>query len=237
MPIFPNKLIVNLWKQLRTFILFNNSGTSGELGIIGVITFKFKSNYIKTMSLRREVCIVILAITSFLIASNFAEAHLVGSGVATKKIENYEVRFLPFPVYPDPEEPVFLQFSVLDEIGNNALNVEASVKVQKDGEIIYASPQKWYEFGDFYIQYTFPDKGNYQIMLEFNTIDKPKTLAADFAMRVGDDTSGNLPFIAILLGGGTGVAGMLALFVRRAIRSHRTRRKAWCLQILYNIVQ
>jgi hypothetical protein len=189
------------------------------------------------MFMRLGVCVAILAITSFLIANNFAEAHLIGSGVAAKTVENYEVRFLPFPIYPDPEEPVLLQFSVLDEIGNNALNVEAVIKVQKDGEIIYASPQKWYEFGDFYIQYTFPDKGNYQIILEFNTLDKPKILAADFAMRVGEDASGNLPLLAIIVGGSAGGAGMVTLFVRRAIRSHRNRRKAWCLQMLYNIVQ
>lgn len=115
--------------------------------------------------------------------ANFAQAHLIGSDVITKKVGDYEVRFVPYPRSPNPGEPTILNFSVLDLEGNNVFNIEANVKILKDDVNIFTSPKVRYEFSDFSIQYVFPEKGNYHIVLEV-AIQNESNISADFTITV-----------------------------------------------------
>jgi hypothetical protein len=153
---------------------------------------------------------------------NLVEGHLFGSDVMSKKVGNYEVKFLAFPVYPDPEEPVLLQFSVLDRENNNVWNTEASVKIMKNGDTIFTWPKIKYEISDFYMQYTFPENGQYQIMLEASIPDEPELLRADFMLNVGrDNNSGTNEFVIYAVIGGVAAVVAAGLFLRR-VKSTRS---------------
>jgi hypothetical protein len=120
------------------------------------------------------------------------------------------------PLYPSPEQPATLGFSVLDQQGYNVWNIEANVKIQKDGNVIFASPKEKYEISDFYVQHAFPETGNYQVILEATIPEQPEMLTTDFEVIIGQETdlSG---ITAILLTGGVvgGITGALFL-MRRA---------------------
>lgn len=147
---------------------------------------------------------------------DFATAHIVGSNVITKIVGKYEIRFQAFPLYPNTERPTSLGFSVLDQQGYNVWNMEANVKVQKDGNTIFTSPKTKYEISDMYVEYMFPEKGNYKVTLEANIPDEPEAVIADFDLTVGQD-SDSFGYLLIILTGSVvgGVVGGLFL-VRRA---------------------
>ena len=163
---------------------------------------------------------VLLAVTILLIDIDFAAGHIIGTNVITKMVGNYEVRFQAFPLYPNTERPTSLGFSVLDQQGYNVWNVEASVKVQKDGNTIFTSPKMKYEISDIFVEYAFPEKGNYKVILEANIPDEPEAMIVDFAIAVGQNTDSN-GFVTIMLTGGIvgGITG--ALFLMRRARSSR----------------
>ncbi|MFQ5968948.1 MAG: hypothetical protein ACE5J2_00430 [Nitrososphaerales archaeon] len=172
---------------------------------------------------QRVYLAIFLVVVLLFINIDFAEAHLIGSGVITKRVENYEVRFQILPLSLSAEQPATLGFSILDEQGSNVWNLEASVKVQKDGDTIFTSPKARYEISDFYIEYIFPEEGRYQVMLDADIADEPKTVRADFGVIVGEDTgSSGLSLISMgMIGAGVvalislGIIGVVSLFLKR----------------------
>ncbi|MGH9878085.1 MAG: hypothetical protein ACRD5H_10640 [Nitrososphaerales archaeon] len=171
-----------------------------------------------------KTSIAIALVASFLFVNiDFAAAHIIGDNVTTKMVGSYEVRFQAFPLYPNTERPTSLGFSVLDQQGYNVWNMEASVKVQKDGSTIFTSPKTKHEISDIFVEYVFPEKGNYLVMLEANIPNEPDTVVADFQLIVGQDTD-SFGFLFIVLTGSVvgGVTGALFL-VRRAKGNKRLR--------------
>ncbi|MGH9921194.1 MAG: hypothetical protein ACRD38_00420 [Nitrososphaerales archaeon] len=166
---------------------------------------------------------ILLAVIILTIEIDLAAGHLIGGNVLTKMVGNYEVRFQAFPLYPNTERPTSLGFSVLDQQGYNVWNMEASVKVQKDGSTIFTSPKTKHEISDIFVEYVFPEKGNYLVMLEANIPNEPDTVVADFQLIVGQDTD-SFGFLFIVLTGSVvgGVTGALFL-VRRAKGNKRLR--------------
>jgi hypothetical protein len=163
----------------------------------------------------------ILAVAALLIIeTDLAAGHLIGGNVVTKTVGKYEVRFQAFPLYPSTERPTSLGFSVLDQQGYNVWNMEASVKVQKDGNTIFTSPKTKYEISDIFIEYMFPQKGSYRVTLEANIPNEPEAMIADFELTVGQNTDSN-GFVTIILTGGIvgGITG--ALFLMRRARSSK----------------
>lgn len=159
----------------------------------------------------------ILVIAAILIIDiDFATAHIVGSNIITKIVGKYEVRFQAFPLYPNTERPTSLGFSVLDQQGYNVWNMEAIVKIQKDGDTVFTSPKTKYEISDMYIEYMFPEKGNYQVTLEANIPDEPEAVIADFQVTVGQDTDPFGFLIVILTGSAVGGVVGGVFLVRRA---------------------
>lgn len=177
------------------------------------------------------VSMVALAVVALLFINiHFAEAHLIGSDVITKKVENYEVRFQPFPTYPQPERPTTLGFSILDQQGYNVWNVEASVKVQKDDATIVASPKTKYEISDFYTEYVFPEEGTYKVILEADIPEvlpsgsEMKTVRADFELVVGQ-VGLNTPALIALVGVIIGTVVVAILIKRRTTGTKDVRRR------------
>jgi hypothetical protein len=158
----------------------------------------------------------ILVVAAIMIINiDFASAHIVGSNVITKMVGKYEVRFQAFPLYPNTERPTSLGFSVLDQQGYNVWNMEATVKLEKDGNTIFTSPKTKYEISDMYVEYTFPENGNYQVALEAIIPDEPEAVIVDFELTVGQDTD-PFGYLVIILTGSIvgGVVGGLFLVKR-----------------------
>jgi hypothetical protein len=94
--------------------------------------------------------------------------------------------------------------------------MEAIVKVQQDGEIIFTSPKTKYEISDFYLEYTFPDNGNYQIVLEGIIPEQPEALTADFGIIIGQETNFAAPNMMMIAGGIAGAGAIAgALYFKR----------------------
>lgn len=155
---------------------------------------------------------------------NLVEGHLLGSDVMSKKVGNYDVSFLSFPVYPEPEESVLLQFSVLDSENNNVWNTEASIKIMKDGDTIFTLPKTKYEISDFYMEYTFPEKGSYEVVLEASIPNEPDLIRADFTLNVGRDINlGSSEFTLYTVIGGIAAAIVaIILLLKRRVKSTRS---------------
>jgi hypothetical protein len=172
-----------------------------------------------------KVSVAVLAVTALLFVNiDFAEAHLIGSDVITKKVENYEVRFQAFPLYPSPERPTTLGFSILDQQGNNIWNVEAGVNIQKDGSTIFTSQKIKHEISDFYIEYMFPEEGIYQVILEANIPEESKIVKADFALMIGQKTDSELTKI-MLAGGSIGAVAVASFFLAMRVNRAKGKRK------------
>lgn len=166
----------------------------------------------------------ILVLTVLLVIDiDFAAGHLIGSNVVTKIVGKYEVRFQAFPLYPNTERPTTLGFSVLDSQGYNVWNMEADVKVQKDGNMVFASPKTKHEISDFFIEYLFPEKGRYDVILEASIPEEPQVITADFVLVIGQDVDSNGLAMIVLTGGVVGgVTG--ALFLMRRSKSSKGLR-------------
>nr|MDQ6866730.1 hypothetical protein [Thermoproteota archaeon] len=92
------------------------------------------------------------------------------------------------PEYTPPSQPVRITFSIQDQNGNDVHNVYAMVEIYKaaTGERVKAIPWTKEDIGDFSIYYTFPDIGNYQIVMsiatdntnaaKYNGIDPPRSV-------------------------------------------------------------
>jgi hypothetical protein len=166
--------------------------------------------------LPRLSVIILIILMASIVNINSVHAHLIGMNVITKKVGDYEVRFQTLPLYPTPGQPVTLGFSVLDQQGYNIWNMEAIVKVQQDGEIIFTSPKTKYEISDFYLEYTFPDNGNYQIVLEGIIPEQPEALTADFGIIIGQETNFAAPNMMMIAGGIAGAGAIAgALYFKR----------------------
>ena len=71
------------------------------------------------------------------------------------------------PDYAKPGEPTYIEFSVQDDDGNDVYNIEAAVEIYNGitGQRIKFFPWKVYSIGDFAVNYTFEDKGNYLVVI------------------------------------------------------------------------
>jgi ABC-type sugar transport system permease subunit len=71
------------------------------------------------------------------------------------------------PEYARPNEPTAIMFSVQDPDGRDTYNIQTMVEVYSatTGERLEAWPWTRQEIGDFQVFYSFPEIGNYQIVL------------------------------------------------------------------------
>lgn len=90
------------------------------------------------------------------------------------------------PEYATPNSPTAIEFSVQDLDGRDTYNIDTMVEIYsaRTGERLEAWPWTKQEIGDFQVFYSFPEIGNYQIVLSVakdsgpvnpNGIDPPRT--------------------------------------------------------------
>lgn len=119
-----------------------------------------------------------------------AYAHFFG---ATKNVGGYQVIFQPFPSVPlARDNSTSLNLSILDKDNQNVNNMFASFDIidKNSKSIVYRIPEKFYEFSDISIPYTFLKVGDYIITIKFRLNTDPslqnKSLSSDFDLSVAD---------------------------------------------------
>lgn len=77
------------------------------------------------------------------------------------------------PEYAKPGEPVKILFSVQDDQGNDLKDVNAMIEIYQasTGKRIELFPFEKHSTGDFFVDYTFADIGNYNIVLSISNND------------------------------------------------------------------
>lgn len=113
------------------------------------------------------VCLLLLS-GAFLLPKSYAHLehtpHYNGGGQGLSKY--YVIQGLD-PEYVQPNQPAKIIFSVEDYFQNDVHNIETMVEIYEadTGQRIMAYPWTKHDVGDFEVDYTFPHKGNYQLVL------------------------------------------------------------------------
>ena len=91
-------------------------------------------------------------------------SHYNTGGIGVGK---YYVNEAVEPEYIRPGEPGKILFSIQDYNGNDVYNVDTMIEIYSDntGERLKLYPWTHQATGDFAVYYTFPNKGNYEIVL------------------------------------------------------------------------
>lgn len=109
--------------------------------------------------------------------------HLPHYNGIQRGVENYVIHQALEPEYAGPGELTAMIFSIQDYDGRDVRDVEAMVEIYSStGERIKAFPWTKYDVGDFTLYYTFPQAGNYQLVVSVangpvnsNTIDPQRS--------------------------------------------------------------
>ncbi len=133
---------------------------------------------------------------------HMAYAHFFG---ATKKVDNYEIVFQPFPFVPFVgDNSTTLNFSILDNNNSNVKNIYAAlvIKERNTGNVLGQIPYKFYEFSDISFRYPFQHVGNFVVTLEAKINGDPKyqdnPLISNFEISV-NDLRQMIPFSQLML--------------------------------------
>ena len=133
---------------------------------------------------------------------HMAYAHFFG---ATKKVDNYQIVFQPFPFVPFVgDNSTTLNFSILDNNNSNVNNIYAAlvIKERNTGNVLGQIPYKFYEFSDITFRYPFQHVGNFVVTLEAKINGDPKyqenPLKSNFEISV-NDLRQMIPFSQLML--------------------------------------
>jgi hypothetical protein len=133
---------------------------------------------------------------------HMAYAHFFG---ATKKVDNYQIVFQPFPFVPFVgDNSTTLNFSVLDNNNSNVNNIYAAlvIKERNTGNVLEQIPYKFCEFSDITFRYPFQHVGNFVVTLEAKINGDPKyqdnPLLSNFEISV-NDLRQMIPFSQLML--------------------------------------
>ena len=93
--------------------------------------------------------------------------HLTHYNTGGIGVGKYYVNEAVEPEYIRPREPGKILFSIQDYNGNDVQNIDTMIEIYSDntGERLKLYPWTHQDTGDFAVSYTFPNKGNYEIVL------------------------------------------------------------------------
>jgi hypothetical protein len=94
-------------------------------------------------------------------------AHLAHYNNGGMGLGKYYINEQVDPEYTRPRQPTKISFSVQDTNGNDMYNIVAMVEIyfESTGERLNVYPWTKHDSGDFDLYYTFPQVGNYQIVI------------------------------------------------------------------------
>lgn len=163
--------------------------------------------------------------------------HYNGFGAAVGKYYVYDALD---PEFTPPQEPTQITFSVQDYNGNDVYNIYTMVEIYQEstGQRVKAFPWTKQDVGDFSLFYTFPQIGNYDIVLSIANdnggshvgVDPPRTILEGnlncdcdrgvFSASI-TKTFGDIYYGAIF----AGIIGGLAAFGSVAAITYKNRKK------------
>ena len=113
-------------------------------------------------------------------------SHYNTGGIGVGK---YYVNEAVEPEYIRPGEPGKILFSIQDYNGNDVYNVDTMIEIYSDntGERLKLYPWTHQDTGDFAVYYTFPHKGNYQIVLSIGNANSRHTSSGDGNNNIADE--------------------------------------------------
>jgi hypothetical protein len=108
--------------------------------------------------------------------------HLPHYNGMQRGVQDYVIHQALEPEYAGPGQVTAMIFSIQDHNGNDTRDVEAMVEIYaSSGERVKAFPWTTYDIGDFVLYYTFPQAGNYHLIVSVangpvnsNVIDPPR---------------------------------------------------------------
>jgi hypothetical protein len=129
--------------------------------------------------------ILLLPLSSFVVPAQAHFEHFTHYNNRGDQVGPYYAYEALEPEYAGPNEPVAVMFSVQDDSGHDVYNIDTMVEIYSaaSGQRIEAWPWTRQDIGDFQVFYTFPEVGNYQIVLSvakegdvanLNAIDSPR---------------------------------------------------------------
>ncbi|MDQ3836470.1 MAG: hypothetical protein M3270_06005 [Thermoproteota archaeon] len=129
--------------------------------------------------------ILLLPLSSFVVPAQAHFEHFTHYNNRGDQVGPYYAYEALEPEYAGPNEPVAVMFSVQDDSGHDVYNIDTMVEIYSaaSGQRIEAWPWTRQDIGDFQVFYTFPEVGNYQIVLSIakegnvaniNGIDSPR---------------------------------------------------------------
>lgn len=127
--------------------------------------------------------LAIAALLAFSIPQAFAHLdHLPHYNGMQRGVQDYVIHQALEPEYAGPDQLTAMIFSIQDRNGNDTYNVETMIEIYSStGERLKAFPWTNYDVGDFTLYYTFPEAGNYHLVVSVangpvnsNTIDPPR---------------------------------------------------------------
>ena len=80
-----------------------------------------------------------------------------------------------YPQVPIPNEKIKLIFSIQDINGNNLEELDISIKIFRNENVIYDSGITHYELGDFYIDIIVQNAGKYKVEVNILTSSNIKS--------------------------------------------------------------
>jgi hypothetical protein len=94
-------------------------------------------------------------------------SHLAHYNIGGMGLGKYYVNEQLDPEYTLPRQPTKISFSIQDTNGNDVYNIVAMVEIYmaSTGERVNVYPWTKHDSGDFDLYYTFPQVGNYQIVI------------------------------------------------------------------------
>ncbi|HZA06974.1 MAG TPA: hypothetical protein VE619_04645 [Nitrososphaeraceae archaeon] len=94
-------------------------------------------------------------------------SHLAHYNIGGMGLGKYYVNEQLDPEYTLPRQPTKISFSIQDTNGNDVYNIVAMVEIYmaSTGERVNVYPWTRHDSGDFDLYYTFPQVGNYQIVI------------------------------------------------------------------------
>ena len=109
-------------------------------------------------------------------------SHLPHYNGMQRGVENYLIHQALEPEYAGPGQLTAIIFSIQDHNGNDTTDVETMVEIYaSSGERVKAFPWTKHDIGDFVLYYTFPQAGNYHLIVSVangpvnsNAIDPPR---------------------------------------------------------------
>lgn len=112
--------------------------------------------------------ITLVSISAFFNSTAFAHLeHLPHNNGGGAQIGRYYVNQALEPEYAKPGESTHIEFSIQNDDGNDVQNIETAIEIYDSitNQRIALFPWEFHSTGDFEIQYTFEEKGNYFVVI------------------------------------------------------------------------